>query len=153
MIKAFFKAPSRPRRVVHWLLGIPVTESRSSHVAARNPGRMPADSSRARLMRKAPLCNGDVCSAVRVFGVTLPLCARCLSLTAGLILGWALQLPHLPIWPVMVGPVIVDGAAHYLNIKESSNNRRFLTGIPGGVGIWLLAMGIAPLCRGVETCL
>lgn len=104
-------------------------------------------------MWKAPLCNGDACSAVRILGITLPLCARCLSLSAGLMLAWVLQLPYSPIWLVLIAPAIVDAAIHYLNIDESSNTRRFLTGIPGGIGLWLSAMGIVSLCKGVEACL
>ncbi|MDT8409333.1 MAG: DUF2085 domain-containing protein [Wenzhouxiangellaceae bacterium] len=99
--------------------------------------------------RDAPLCNGDACSAMRISGFTLPLCARCLSLIAGLIFAALLNI-HLPVFGFMLlVPVVIDGGLHYAGIFSSSNRRRLATGFPGGIAAWSMTTDISIFLQGV----
>ncbi len=79
-------------------------------------------------------------------GYQLPVCARCLGVIIGHIIAIILIL-FIDI-PLLIGIgfcviMFVDWLLQYLNIMESTNIRRLITGIFGGMGviivsIWLL---------------
>ncbi|MCH8479432.1 MAG: DUF2085 domain-containing protein [Wenzhouxiangella sp.] len=103
--------------------------------------------------RQAPLCNGDPCSALRVAGFTLPLCARCLALIGGVLTGHACAAQLTPLLSLLLlGPVALDGALHHFFGIRSSNTRRLLTGLPGGYGLWALSETILSVFKGSEKC-
>lgn len=78
-----------------------------------------------------------------VKGYQLPICARC----TGVLMGYVLALPIIlflksSIWIYISIPFCVimfsDWYIQFLRIKESTNLRRFITGILGGIGIILI---------------
>ena len=88
-----------------------------------------------------PLCNGRADRAPRVAGLCLPLCARCLGLVAGGILG---QVPGVAVAVQGLGPIGIAGLLLWLptdhfagrfGILSGSNAIRFWTGVAFGVGV------------------
>ena len=65
----------------------------------------------------------------------MPLCMRCLSASAGVCIAYIfdLQLGYASI--LLLVPFFLDGTLHYLEIKPSSNFRRFVSGLLGGIGL------------------
>lgn len=88
-----------------------------------------------------PIIFGCHCRDDRSFhwkGMKFPICARCTGMLVGtlvvLILGWWL-LPSFPMGVLMMMPLIVDGTVQMRTSYESTNIRRFLTGILFGYGL------------------
>lgn len=84
-------------------------------------------------------------------GRAFPVCARCTGELAGFLLaaatGW---LVHPPVWMLaaLMLPMIADGLAQALTRYESTNARRFLTGLLFGYALpVLLALGAGALFR------
>lgn len=74
-----------------------------------------------------------------------PVCARC----TGVLLGYVLAVVFFLIWKTKCFPssfvcifMLIDWLIQYLNIKESTNTRRFATGILGGYGILMFQIWI-----------
>lgn len=68
----------------------------------------------------------------------LPLCARCTGVFLTSIWGYILfftKKPQMRIGVLLIIPMIVDGTIQLLRIRESTNLRRFLTGMLGGIGL------------------
>ncbi len=83
-------------------------------------------------------------------GYQFPVCARCAGVLIGQIVATiqlcvGVRLPMKLITP-MIGIMGVDWGLQYLKIKESTNVRRLLTGIPCGIGLTFL---YAFLLRGI----
>lgn len=76
-----------------------------------------------------------------LFGCQMPLCARCTGLVAGQIVG-ALISVFTAVSPAVSSslllPMAADGLLQLGGIKESTNRRRLITGLLGGIGIALL---------------
>ena len=76
----------------------------------------------------------------KVKGYIFHLCARCTGVMAGQI---AAVLP--PLWSVILLLIMgADWGVQYAGIKKSTNLRRFITGVGGGLGLfsiyfWLIA--------------
>jgi len=71
----------------------------------------------------------------------MPLCTRCTALIAGVVVGYLSELSlSLPAGVLLASPAVLDGALHHLGEVQSTNLRRVLTGIPGGMGLWVLAI-------------
>jgi uncharacterized membrane protein len=82
-------------------------------------------------------------------GKQFPICARC----TGIFLGYLAGLAYAIIWGnlsalvslLLIMPLAVDGSLQYVTKKESTNNRRLITGILAGVGTDFLLYNIAAL--------
>lgn len=71
-------------------------------------------------------------------GHQFPVCARC----TGVLIGYFLSLFLLPIWKgnfllciALAGIMFLDWLVQYLNILESTNIRRLITGVLGGYAV------------------
>ena len=97
-------------------------------------------------MGKYPICNHKKNTAPQLWGMTFILCWRCtgvmISLITMCIVGAILQV-NFGIGQVFFGgllliPMIVDGLKHYFYNGDTSNRRRFITGMLFGVGYALV---------------
>ena len=73
-----------------------------------------------------------------VKGWQFPLCARCTGVVIGQTVGTFVALKRkFPLKTAFAGcyAMLFDWTLQYLKIKESTNKRRFLTGIAGGFGL------------------
>ncbi len=83
-------------------------------------------------------------------GYQFPVCARCTGILVSIPAAYmaALSRKKIPVslCALMVGMMAVDGFLQYIGIKESTNRRRFITGLCGGFGMtvlrWKLVYGI-----------
>lgn len=67
-----------------------------------------------------------------------PLCARCTGIALSNLCGYAIYFkkkPQIFTGFLLVIPMVFDGAIQLAGIKESTNMRRFVTGIMGGTGL------------------
>lgn len=76
-------------------------------------------------------------------GYQFPVCARC----AGVIIGYIITLPLYFIWDAsfilciaFAAIMFADWLIQYLQILESTNIRRFVTGVMGGYSIFTLQL-------------
>lgn len=71
-------------------------------------------------------------------GKQFPICARCTGILVGYLAGilYAFIWGHLSIMVslLLIVPLVVDGGIQYIIKRESTNNRRVLTGILAGIG-------------------
>lgn len=95
------------------------------------------------LYKWLPIFFGCHCRDDRSFhwhGRKFPICARCTGELAGMILavGFLWHLP--PVWlaAVLLVPLVVDGFVQLLTPYESTNPRRFVTGLAFGFGFLTL---------------
>ncbi|QIB68688.1 DUF2085 domain-containing protein [Aminipila butyrica] len=94
--------------------------------------------------RWLPIFFGCHCRAERSFflsGKQFPICARCTGELVGiLLLGITYGLYHPPILyaAILLIPMILDGGIQLLTSYESTNVRRFLTGLLFGYGFFHL---------------
>lgn len=72
-------------------------------------------------------------------GKKFPLCARCTGMAVGYLLSILLViiLGILDLWIIalLILPMAIDGTGQLFNKWTSNNIRRFITGLPGGIGI------------------
>lgn len=95
------------------------------------------------------LCHGIPSRCLELFGVPMPICARCVGVYLGLLAGLvAFQLIPLlrervmrPIALMAVTPLAVDGLSQLAGLRESTNPLRIATGIVAGLafGLWVLS--------------
>ena len=78
-------------------------------------------------------------------GYQFPVCARC----TGVILGYLIAIPFLLLTgfhkKTSIGACLImftDWCLQATQVKESTNRRRFITGIAGGFGIMSIHLGI-----------
>ena len=74
-----------------------------------------------------------------------PLCARCTGIFVTTFLGYFLyykKKPGIKIGILFVIPMMIDGIIQLLRIKESTNLRRLITGMLGGIGLVLIRMNL-----------
>lgn len=96
--------------------------------------------------RYLPMLLGCHCRADRSFfykGRKFPVCARCTGECAGFLLAlstfWICH-PPVPIPFILMIPMIVDGTVQQRTRYESTNSRRFFTGLLFGYGAMLLVI-------------
>ena len=81
-----------------------------------------------------------------VRGRQFPLCARCTGILCGYFVGIvtavATRCANPPVYLILLLPMIADGGIQYKFGIESTNLRRFATGLLGGVGIVYLFVNI-----------
>lgn len=75
-------------------------------------------------------------------GKPFPICARCTGLGVGYLLSFAvLLIVGLFQWwliPLLILPTTIDGMGQLFGKWQSNNIRRFVTGVPAGIGIFFL---------------
>ena len=95
------------------------------------------------------MCHGIQERCLDLFGVPMPICARCVGIYAGILAGIAafLVLPVLREKTmriaafIAVTPLAIDGLTQLAGLRESTNPLRLSTGIVAG-----LALGMWALC-------
>ena len=137
----------RDTRIVAWFIGaIPCLILSAATVCAWAIGQ--GASTRWRLLFRI-LCHGLPERSLEVFGTTMPICARCTGIYAGLLAGILVFgfLPRIETAVLKVGvlvaliPIGVDGLTQAAGLRESNNPLRIVTGAAVAFlfGIWALA--------------
>lgn len=95
------------------------------------------------------MCHGIVARCLELFGAPMPICARCVGIYIGMLLGLAVfaALPFLrervTRWFAIaaVMPLAVDGLTQLAGLRESTNSLRIATGVIAGLafGMWILS--------------
>ena len=95
------------------------------------------------------LCHGRPERALELFGVPMPICARCAGIYAGLLvglaafwlIGFAKERTMRMIAFAAVTPLAIDGLTQFSGLRESTNPLRIATGVVAGLafGLWILA--------------
>lgn len=93
-----------------------------------------------RIMNMLFLCHGIPERCFHHKGKPFPICARCTGLGVGYILSFIVLaiVGMLPWWGIilLLCPMAIDGVGQLFNVWKSTNPRRFVTGIAGGIGIF-----------------
>ena len=95
------------------------------------------------------MCHGIPERCLLLFGVPMPICARCVAIYVGL-LGGLLLFPILPLLRETVMravafaalvPLGIDGLTQLAGLRESTNPLRIATGLVAGFafGLWILS--------------
>jgi len=95
------------------------------------------------------ICHGRVERSLELFGVPMPICARCTAIYAGLLIGlvawWLFRFVREKTMRVVafvaVTPLAVDGLTQLTGFRESTNELRIATGLIAGIafGLWILS--------------
>ncbi len=95
------------------------------------------------------ICHGRVERSLELFGVPMPICARCtgiyLGLMAGLAAFWLVRFVSAKamrnVSIVAVMPLAIDGLTQLTGLRESTNPLRVATGLIAGLafGLWILS--------------
>ena len=91
---------------------------------------------------KIPLCNKDRNKAPKVFGYSFLLCCRCSGLVIGGIVGSLLYNSRILVYKnnilfitILSMPFILDIFFQFILQEESTNTRRFITGLLFGIAL------------------
>lgn len=137
----------RDTRIVAWFIGvIPAMILGSALLCTWAIGE--GASARWRILFRV-LCHGMPQRSLEVFGTTMPICARCTGIYAGLlagILAFAV-LPRIETAVLKVAvivamiPIGLDGLTQAVGLRESNNPLRIVTGVTVAFvcGIWALS--------------
>ena len=85
-------------------------------------------------------------------GHQFPLCARCTGILVGYFIGVIVAImtgcKWYALFLIALLPMIIDGAIQQIRKIESTNARRFITGIIGGIGIvyCFISMHMSAVC-------
>ena len=101
------------------------------------------------------MCHGIPERCLVVFGVPMPICARCTGIYVGMLAGaaaamillgrrWAMRLRERTvriIALVAIAPLAIDGLTQLTGLRESTNPLRVVTGLIAGFafGLWILS--------------
>lgn len=95
------------------------------------------------------ICHGRVERSLQLFGVPMPICARCTAIYVGLLIGlaayWLVRFVSEKkmrvIAFVAVTPLAIDGLTQLTGFRESTNELRIVTGLIAGIafGLWILS--------------
>ena len=136
----------RDTRILAWFLaaiGVAILSASSLCAWAVAHGASPKWRIAFRMM-----CHGIESRCLMMFGVPMPICARCTAIYAGL--GMAvfafLLLPKMSehaarmVLLIAILPLAVDGFTQLLRLRESTNGLRSATGIIAGIafGLWAI---------------
>jgi uncharacterized membrane protein len=94
------------------------------------------------------VCHGIPSRCLLLFGVPMPICARCTAIYLGLIAG-AVVFRLVPRMSEMAArvmaiaaalPMALDGGTQLIRLRESTNDLRVVTGLVAGIALalWLL---------------
>ena len=64
-----------------------------------------------------------------------PVCARCTGFYTGLAVFLNYTINLLIISIILMIPAAIDGLTQLMELRQSNNNLRFLTGLVGGIGL------------------
>ena len=92
-----------------------------------------------------PFCHQKKDRSFTIFGFQFPLCARCSGVLIGYIIA-QIYLLYYSYFPILIAGLLmllmfIDWFVQYIKLKESTNRRRFITGILGGFGFSVFAYG------------
>ena len=95
------------------------------------------------------MCHGRVERCFELFGVPMPICARCTGIYLGLFAGliafpvmrWLRERTMRVIALLAIVPLGLDGVTQLLGFRESVNPLRVATGLIAGMafGLWILS--------------
>lgn len=95
------------------------------------------------------LCHGKPERCLELFGVPMPLCARCAAIYFGILLGLTafafMRRLRERVMRVIafaaVTPLALDGLTQLAGLRESTNELRMATGVIAGLafGLWILS--------------
>lgn len=95
------------------------------------------------------ICHGRVDRALELFGIAMPICARCTGIYAGMLAGLSafcgMQIlrEHVTRAAVIMAatPLALDGLTQLTGLRESTNPLRIATGLVAGFafGLWILS--------------
>jgi uncharacterized membrane protein len=95
------------------------------------------------------MCHGMPSRSLELFGASMPLCARCVGIYAGMLLGivafWAVPLLRERVMRrfalICLTPLAIDGLTQLTGLRESTNELRLATGAIAGLafGLWVLS--------------
>jgi uncharacterized membrane protein len=95
------------------------------------------------------MCHGKVERCLELFGVPMPICARCTGIYVGLLAGlalfpfmrWLRERTMRTVACIAVVPLGLDGVTQLLGFRESVNPLRIATGLIAGMafGLWILS--------------
>lgn len=96
---------------------------------------------------KYPICNHREESAPKILGKTFILCWRCTGVMLSFLVMAVIKrvvdvsfgTVQIILGILMMIPIIIDGGLQYFLKYESTNVRRFITGIGFGIGFSLIA--------------
>jgi uncharacterized membrane protein len=137
----------RDTRIVAWFIGsIPALILSASLVCAWAIGQ--GASTRWRMLFRV-LCHGMPQRSLEAFGTTMPICARCTGIYAGLLAGILAfrLLPRIDTAVLKVAvflsmiPIGIDGLTQLAGLRESNNPLRIATGATVAFicGVWALS--------------
>lgn len=96
------------------------------------------------------LCHGMARRSLKLFDTPMPLCARCVAIYAGLLIGFAVfaMWPRFRARPMRTAmllaatPMALDGFTQAFALRESTNGLRLATGSVAAVvfAIWVLSV-------------
>ena len=106
------------------------------------------------------LCHGIPRRCLAIWGVPMPICARCTAIYAGTLAG-LLLFPLLPrvsefaarmSLAVLAAPMAIDGLTQLTSLRESTNPLRIATGLPAGIAFifWALTAMERQRCEPAE---
>ena len=94
------------------------------------------------------MCHGIASRCLLLWGVPMPICARCTAIYAGLLLGFLAFVvvrkgsERALRWTAFFAalPVFIDGVTQATGLRESTNALRIATGLVAGFafGLWVL---------------
>ena len=95
------------------------------------------------------ICHGMAERSLVLWGVPMPICARCVAIYAGLLAGlaafaavrWVTERAARMTAMAAVIPLAIDGLTQLSGLRESTNTLRIATGLAAGLafGFWILA--------------
>jgi len=95
------------------------------------------------------MCHGKPERCLELFATPMPLCARCVGIYGGMLLGilafWAIPLLRERVMRavafVAITPLALDGLTQLTGLRESTNPLRVATGVIAGMafGLWILS--------------
>jgi uncharacterized membrane protein len=94
------------------------------------------------------VCHGIPSRCLLLFGVPMPICARCTAIYLGLIAGAVVfrlvpRMSEMAARAVAIAaalPMALDGGTQLIRLRESTNDLRVVTGLAAGIALalWLL---------------
>jgi len=106
------------------------------------------------------ICHGIPSRCLLLFGVPMPICARCTAIYAGLITGTLLfhlfpRMNEMAARVIAIAaalPMALDGGTQLIRLRESTNELRVATGLVAGMALalWLLTAARTSLAAQVH---
>ncbi len=106
-------------------------------------------------------CHGIPERCFLLWGVPMPICARCTAIYIGLFAGlmtfavmpWLREEPLRAMMFASIIPLGIDGITQLIHLRTSNNTLRFGTGLVAGLafGIWVLSAIEKPVRKGLGS--